>query len=80
MTQSTETTGGTPAHGRNFAPPGAELRSWLGWLENNGLLAVAKPGVKLKFELAMVSQCHTEWLVLMERPERNRISAVMAVC
>ena len=55
MTQSVETTGGAPAHGRNFTPPGAELRSWLGWLEKNGLLAVAKPGVKLKFELAGVA-------------------------
>lgn len=42
-------------HGRNALPPGADLRSWLAYLESSDRLAFAKPGVKLEFELAGIA-------------------------
>jgi 2,5-furandicarboxylate decarboxylase 1 len=55
VTTSHSTTPDQTPHGRNSMPPGAELRSWLAHLEKNSLLAHAKPGVKLEFELAGIT-------------------------
>ena len=41
--------------GRNELPPGSTLRNWLRHLEGKGNLAVARPGVKLAFELAGIA-------------------------
>lgn len=39
----------------NALPPGATLRSWLEHLDENQRLAFARPGVKLKYELAGIA-------------------------
>ena len=41
--------------GANALPPGGTLRSWLAHLESRNLLAIARPGVKLRFELAGIA-------------------------
>ncbi|MGE3246603.1 MAG: UbiD family decarboxylase [Beijerinckiaceae bacterium] len=39
----------------NALPPGATLRSWLAHLDRGNLLAFAKPGVRLEYELAGIA-------------------------
>ena len=47
-----------------------DLRSWLGYLESHDRLAIAKPGCKLKFEIAgIANRCDGKQATLFPQPD-----------